>query len=68
MANHGSGRTRRGSHVGGATKPILADTLKGMIHRVGANMGRKEEDGKAHTLWKMVQEAGKEEARVGCCS
>lgn len=50
MANHGSGITQRGSHAGGATKPILADILKGIIHRAGAKMGRKREDSEAHTL------------------
>lgn len=64
MANHGSGIIQRGSHAGGATKPILADLLKGIIHRAGAKMGRKKEDSEAHPLWKMAQKAGKEEARV----
>lgn len=38
------------SHAGGATKPILADILKGIIHSAGAKMGRKKEDSEAHIL------------------
>lgn len=42
MANHGSGIIQRGSHAGGATKPILADILKGIIHRAAAKTGKKK--------------------------
>lgn len=43
MGNHGSGSRQRGSHVGGATKPILTDRLKGIIKRAGAKREGKRE-------------------------
>lgn len=36
MGNQGSGSIQRGSHGGGATKPILTDILKGIIKSAGA--------------------------------
>lgn len=44
VADRGSGITERGRRAGGAAKPILADILKGIIHRAGAKMGRKTEE------------------------
>lgn len=46
MGNHGSGSIQRGSHVGGATKPILTDILKGIIKSAGAKREGKRKTAK----------------------
>lgn len=69
-ANLGSGTVQWGSHLGSATRPILAENATGGETQLGseAKRGRKEEDTVAQTLRKMedvlAQKAGKEERRV----
>lgn len=46
MGNHGSGSIQRGSHAGGATKPILTDILKGIIKSAGAKREGKRKTAK----------------------